>query len=169
MLRLRPYRESDAKAIVTWIRSEQSFYQWSAGRLGEYPLKAENFSDYLRTYAGGEDFYQMTAFDEEGQAGHLFMRFLDEEKTSLRLGFIILDDSRRGKGYGREMLLLALQYAFEILRAQKVSLGVFENNPSAYRCYQAVGFSDTGRYEMFSFMGEDWKCLELECSKEDRY
>lgn len=54
----------------------------------------------------------MTAFDETGVVGHLIMRFTDAEKTILRFGFVIVDDMKRGQGLGKEMLLLALKYAF---------------------------------------------------------
>lgn len=49
----------------------------------------------------------------------------------LRLGFVIVDDTKRGKGYGKEMLSLAVKYAFEIFKAEKLTIGVFANNPSA--------------------------------------
>lgn len=38
------------------------------------------------------------------------------------------------------MLKAALRYAFDILKAEKVTLGVFENNEPAYYCYKAAGF-----------------------------
>lgn len=50
-----------------------------------------------------DNFYQMTAFDETGVVGHLIMRFLDGEKKVLRFGFVIVDDTKRGKGYGKEL------------------------------------------------------------------
>ena len=37
---------------------------------------------------------------------------------------------------------MGLRYAFDIYGAKKVSLGVFENNESAYYCYKAAGFKD---------------------------
>lgn len=55
------------------------------------------------------------------------MRFIDEDKSILRFGFVIVDDIKRGQGYGKEMLQLALKYAFEVLKVNKVTLGVFEN------------------------------------------
>ena len=105
----------------------------------------------------------MTAFDETGAVGHLFMRFMDEEKQVLRFGFVIVDDTKRGKGYGREMIALALKYAFEILKVRKVTIGVFEDNAPAYHCYKSVGFQDAAGIEpeIYHIMGEDWKCLEL--------
>jgi RimJ/RimL family protein N-acetyltransferase len=109
----------------------------------------------------------MTAFDETGVAGHLIMRFTDEKKTILRFGFVIVDDGKRGYGYGREMLQLAIRYAFDILKADRITLGVFENNEPAYRCYRAVGFrdKDTGETEYYHFGNEAWKCLELEMDR----
>lgn len=62
------------------------------------------------------------------------------------------------------MLKLALQYAFDILGAQKVTLGVLENNPGAYHCYKSAGFRDVPmeRPEYYDLMGQRIKCLELE-------
>lgn len=68
------------------------------------------------------------------------------------------------KSYPGAMLQLGLKYAKEIYGAKKVSLGVFENNEPAYYCYKAVGFKDVvlDEVEMYTVLGEDWKCLELE-------
>ena len=94
----------------------------------------------------------------------MIMRFTDAEKSTLRLGFVIVDDSKRGMGYGKQMLGLALRFAFDILKVQKVTLGVLENNPGAYYCYKAAGFKDVSldESEYYHLMGEDVKCLELE-------
>ena len=76
---------------------------------------------------------------------------------------MILDPVKRGKGYGKAMIQQGVKFAFEIYGAGKVSLGVFENNPSAYHCYRAAGFQEliSDRVETYHVMKEDWKCLEL--------
>ena len=66
----------------------------------------------------------MTAFDENGIVGHLILRFTDEKRKVLRLGFVIVDDTKRGMGYGKEMISLSLKYAFEILKVDKVTIGM---------------------------------------------
>ena len=165
MLRLRPYKKCDAEKIVSWTGDEKAFHQWCADRYDHYPISAEEMNGYYENLAGKDDFYEMTAFDETGVVGHLTMRFTDEEKTELRLGFIIVDQAKRGMGYGREMLNLALNYAFTILQAEKVTLGVFENNQKAMQCYQSVGFCKTAVTETYEIMGEVWNCLELELYK----
>lgn len=164
MLRLRPYKKCDAEYIVSWIKDEVSFRKWSADRYDKYPISAEDINNYYSACDDSDSFWEMTAFDESGVVGHLIMRFTDAEKKILRFGFIIVDDSKRGMGYGKEMLQLAAKYAFEILKVQKITLGVFENNPSAYHCYKAVGFKDVAleNPEYYHILGENWKCLELE-------
>ena len=85
----------------------------------------------------------------------------------IRFGFIILDPKKRGMGYGKKMLQLGLKFAFDIYGASKVSLGVFENNESAYQCYKAVGFQDKNSEEnnTYKILGEDWTYLELAVEK----
>ena len=167
MLRLRPYKKCDAKYIVSWIKDEVSFRKWCADRYDSYPINADDMNKHYSGLDELDTFFQMTAIDESGVVGHLIMRFIDEEKKILRFGFVIVDDTKRGKGYGKELLRLAVKYAFEILRVEKITLGVFENNTSAYWCYKAAGFSDveTEEEEYYPIMGEQWKCLELEMNK----
>lgn len=164
MLRLRPYKACDAKVIVSWIKDEVAFRKWCADRYESYPITAEDMNAHYDGFADIDSFYQMTAFDETGVVGHLIMRFVDEEKKVLRLGFVIVDDAKRGMGYGKQMLQLAIQYAYDILKVDKITLGVFENNKSAYYCYKAAGFQDVEMKEelYFDILGEKWKCLELE-------
>lgn len=167
MLRLRPFKNCDAKYIVSWIKDEYAFRQWCADRFENYPITADDMIKKYADCAEADDFFEMTALDDCEVIGHLIMRFLDKEKTILRFGFVILNNAKRGQGYGKEMLLLALKYAFEILKVQKVTLGVFENNPAAYWCYKAAGFQEVEgeRSEHYRVLNEDWKCIELEAKK----
>lgn len=162
MLRLRPYKPCDAGAILTWIKNEREFRLWTADRYDHYPITAEDMNRHYDSFAGSDAFWAMTAYDESGVAGHLIMRFTDEAKKQLRFGFIIVDASRRGKGYGSKMLRMAIRYAAEFLGVEKITLGVFENNPAAYRCYRSVGFREGAEPHWHELMGEQWKCVELE-------
>lgn len=164
MLRLRPYKKCDAKYITSWINDEYSFRQWSADRFDTYPLTADKLNAYYDEYGNNDSYFEMTAFNESGVVGHLIMRFPNENKDTLRFGFVIVDDSKRGMGYGKEMLSLALKYSFDILKVSRVTLGVFENNPPAYHCYKSVGFRETAT-EAYNIFNEKWKCIEMEISK----
>ncbi len=166
MLYLRPYKRCDAAHIATWILDEKSFYQWSAGLVGEYPLTAEKLQGHYEEQADNPDFWVMTACEDGVPVGQLLMRYPSEDRTELRFGFIVVDASKRGKGYGKRMLQLAKRYAFHVAGAERVTLGVFANNPSAYHCYCKAGFTELPEREQYPLMGEEWECIMMECCRE---
>ena len=168
-LRLRQYKPCDADNIVSWIKDEDALRKWSSDRFGDYPISAEDINKKYMENNGdckeADNFYPLTAFDESGVVGHLILRYTDKEKKVIRFGFVIVDDSKRGKGYGKKMLTLAIKYAFDIFGAQKVTLGVFDNNESAYYCYKAAGFVETGDEVYCELFGEQWRIVEMEIRK----
>jgi len=105
----------------------------------------------------------MTLIDDNDKIiGHLILRNPGNEKNVIRLGFIIVDNKIRGKGYGKALINLAIKYAREELNASEINLGVFKNNESAYRCYSSVGFKETGIEKgAYDFNGESWDCIEM--------
>ena len=105
-----------------------------------------------------------TAIDDNEVVGFFTMRRPKDSFEELRFGFVIVDSEKRGRGYGRNMLKLGLKYAREIFGANKVSLGVFENNELAYYCYKTLGFKNVAMEEVekYAVMGEEWNCIELE-------
>lgn len=168
MLRLRPYKACDAQIITTWLKSEYAFRQWSADRYDSYPITADDMNRYYDRDKNNSGIWGMTAFDDAGIVGHLTMRFPEKGNLDeIRFGFVIVDDQKRGRGYGKEMLMLAARYAFDFAGARKISLGVFENNLPAIRCYEAAGFQKVGREtpERYRCMGEVWSCLEMELAR----
>lgn len=157
MLRLRPYNEKDTEIILSWSKDEIAFYKWSAGVLGEYPISKEQFGFFNKLMP-------FTAINDDEVIGFFTIRRPSENFDELRFGFVVVDPQKRGQGYGKRMLQLGIKFAKEIFGAKKVSLGVFENNESAYYCYKAVGFQDIvlEKTEKYTVLGEEWKCLELE-------
>ena len=82
---------------------------------------------------------------------------------------MIVNPSKRGTGYGKQMITLGLKFAFEIYGADSVSLGVFENNKQAYYCYKSVGFEENGVREEYNLCGETWIDIDLVIKKETYY
>ena len=168
-LRLRPYKPCDAEAIIRWIRDEDALRRWSADRFGAYPITAGDINDkYLRNNGDcpqSDNFYPFTAFEEDAPVGHLILRYTDRSRKVIRFGFVIVDDSRRGQGHGRAMLSLAARFAFDIFGAEKVTLGVFAHNEPAYRCYKAVGFTETGLDYDCEISGQPWRIIEMALEK----
>lgn len=162
MLRLRPYKSADAKTIEKWIQDEDIFQKWGGELFGTFPISAKIIDDKYRLQNGDckepDNFYPWVAVDESGNAvGHFIMRYLNGDRDLLRFGWVIVDDQARGKGYGTQMLSLGLKYAFEILGVKKVTIGVFENNDPAHKCYSRLGFWETGIVEK-----KPWNVIEME-------
>ena len=136
MMTLRPFNINDAETILSWCKDKHAFRLWSADRYKEFPAQPE---EMLEQYEG-DNMYPLTAVVGEEIIGHILLRFPSEDKSVIRFGFVIVDDSKRGKGYGKQMLRLAIDYAQRELGAQKITLGVFCDNLSAVECYKSVGF-----------------------------
>ena len=168
-LRLRQYKPCDADRIVSWIKDEDALRKWSSDRFGDFPITSGDINNKYFNNNGDciedDNFYPVTAFDENGVVGHLILRYTDKEKKVIRFGFVIVDNSKRGMGYGRQMLTLAIKYAFDIFGAEKITLGVFDNNKPAYRCYKAAGFTETGEEILCEFFGEQWWQIEMEIKR----
>ncbi len=150
-MELRPYREEDAALISSWVREREEFFRWSANRLGHWPMREGDLARHHSAAAAEGGFFPFVACDGDGApVGHLFIRLPDpSDPGTVRFGFVIVDPECRGGGMGREMLRLAAEYARDVLKAQRVTLGVFSDNLSARRCYEAVGFRPAGETKTY--------------------
>ena len=169
MLRLRPYKSCDAEIIARWITDQDVFRKWGGNLIGDYPLSAEAIDRKYRLENGAcpepDNFYPWVAVDEDNNVvGHFIMRYLHGDHRFLRFGWVIVDHTLRGKGYGTEMLRAGLKYAFEILDADVVTLGVYVNNDLAHHCYRKAGFTDTELLER-----SPWNQMEMEIRKADYF
>ena len=101
-----------------------------------------------------------------GQTVGFFCYSVNTTDNVVFLKFIIVDKTKRGKGYGKEMLNLALQYAFQITGA-KVQLNVFSENIVAKQCYEKVGFVERNvDKDVFAYKDELWSRCNMIASKQ---
>ena len=154
MIRIRPYRNSDEAEILSWKLDEDTFYKWSFGWLGEYPLTQEKFRKTA-------DYSRFIAMDGPDVVGFFTVRNPEQKLDELRFGFVIVDPDRRGQGIGKTMLRMGLSYAFSVYQAKRVSLGVYEQNIPAVSCYRGIGFLPTGRTESYTILGEELEVIEM--------
>lgn len=163
-LTLRPYQPSDAAVITSWPKNEYLMRQWCADRYDRYPVTPEDMNTYHERNIDGQHSRALTMTDCDDIVGYITLRTPADKPTEQRLGFVIVDDSKRGRGLGKALVSMAIKYAYEELGATKVSLGVFENNPSAIHCYEAAGFHRVtlSETESYDCLGETWNCIEME-------
>lgn len=166
-MRLQPYRQQDAEHIAGWVREEEGHAKWCANLL-PYPLTPENFHETLITYQKERNQLHFTAVTEEGTPTGFCFISPDYQANSAFMGFVIVDSSRRGKGYGRQMIALVFQYVFTVLTMDSVTLRVYENNPGALKMYEAAGMTRKEYLtDSFSYKGESWNAYLMEKKKED--
>lgn len=162
-MKLRNFKKEDAPIIAGWLRSEEELFKWSADCFNNYPLTGDDIIENYTPQIENGRFYPLTAIDANGDViGHLNIRYpREEDESSVRFCFVIVNPDRRGNGHGKELIQLAIEYAKEHLNATRIELAVFENNESARRCYEAVGFVEYAKSEYKMPIGT-WNCTEME-------
>lgn len=161
-MELRKYTETDAIEILKWIKNEREFKLWSADRYKKYPISSDDINQNYKECMKNSEFYPMTLVDREKIVGHIILRKPNPKENKIRLGFIIVDNKMRKKGYGRFLINEAINYAKNELKASEINLGVFANNENAYKCYKSVGFVEVVKEEnAMQFENETWDCIEM--------
>ena len=155
---LRNFKKEDAPIILGWIKNKTDLRKWSADRYRDYPATPDEMA---QLYAP-DNMTPLTAEDENCNIiAHIAIRIPDiANHKAVKLGFIIVDDSLRGKGYGKELIRKTIDYARKNLNATSISLGVFKNNPPALHCYESVGFRKIG-LETYNIDGDTWEVIYM--------
>ncbi len=165
-MRLRPYIPSkDFKYLAGWIDNERDHALWCANNF-PYPVKEQAFHNFLEITMERWMACAFAATDDPGNTIGFFRYSLNTESSEGFLASVIVDNKLRGKGYGREMIQLALLYAFEITGAESVQLNVFNENAAAKRCYERIGFTERCvEKDVFSYKDELWSRCNMTISK----
>jgi RimJ/RimL family protein N-acetyltransferase len=81
--------------------------------------------------------------------------------------FLIDEENHRGKGAGKEALKEAIRIGFEKLKLNKITLGVFDFNISAIKCYESVGFVIEELKENYrKIVDSSWNLYDMGITKE---
>ena len=170
MERVRPAEIRDIPTILELLVQVDMVHHNGRPDLFKGPVTKYTAKELEEIFAK-EDAPVFVCVDESDRVlGHAFTvhkqivgnNVLTDVRT-LYIDDICVDEAARGQGVGKEMICLALKMAFEILKAEKVTLGVFENNPAAYHCYKAAGFREDPAKPpaYYPLLGESWKCIDL--------
>jgi RimJ/RimL family protein N-acetyltransferase len=129
---LRLATQEDVPAMVALERMEESkrfVGQWSEERHRE-TLSSVDARYFVHESATGT------------LSGYAILRGLAEASGSIELKRLVVDPP--GQGLGRRILEELLHIAFGQLRAHRVFLDVFEDNPRAIHLYRSAGFEQEG-------------------------
>ena len=76
---LRKYEAQDSKIICSWIKDTKQLYQWSADRIGRFPLNGNELNEYYGSMNGTQPIIPHCAIDGCSIIGHLFIRYPNKD------------------------------------------------------------------------------------------
>jgi RimJ/RimL family protein N-acetyltransferase len=168
MIRLEYLDREGIRQIIEWNRdtSSANLMQW-AGPWFKYPLTEEQYDKYFSygVNCEGSDTFVYKIVDEESNKmiGTIEFGKIDMDNKSARIGkFLLGEESCRGKGIGKEVLNKLLLMGFEKMGLHKISLGVFDFNSGAIKCYEGAGFVKEGLFRDYRRVGDSyWNLYEM--------
>jgi RimJ/RimL family protein N-acetyltransferase len=165
MIELQYFEEHDFAQLIGWFDSEREYIQWGGGGFG-YPLTRSKLRSHIAG-ANQEDsqkyIYKVVEQASGRAVGHISLESIDKKNLSARVCRVLVgDDSMRGKGIGNRMMVEILKVAFGEQKLHRVSLGVYDFNHSAIKCYEKTGFQKEGlKRDVQRFGNEFWSLWEM--------
>lgn len=163
MIRLEYFEPKDFDQLINWINSEELLINW-AGSLFSFPLTQSSMEWYLGNTNNPEKsdalVYRVVEAESGETIGHISLGGISRKNRSARISRVLIGEERsKGKGYCKQMIKAVLKIGFEDLQLHKVSLGVYDFNSSALKCYQSAGFTIEGTMRDVLLHKEKWWSL----------
>jgi len=134
---LKLLEKEDLSLIVRWKNEAyEEFY--------EYPLSNSGQEIWFEKYLRNSDFIFIIHELFSDQVGMSSLYNIDNRNRNAEFGRFVIDKEFRGKGYGKEALILTLDYAFKHLNLNRVYLDTFEYNEKVINLYKKIGFKQEG-------------------------
>lgn len=132
LVNLRPATRDDLPVIISWIPDAVECRRW-AGPEVKFPLTPASLSQDI--IFSPDNSYCLEA------NGHLvgFGQLIPKSEQRLHAARIIVAPPERGRGFGRKLGQSLIDRAAE-LKYPRISLNVYQDNPTAIRLYQSLGF-----------------------------
>jgi len=165
MVRLEYFTADDFAQLKEWITDEATLMNWS-GALFSFPLTQKSLDWYIEdindTRHSDAFVYKVTEAPRGITIGHISLGGISRKNKSARISRVLVAPAHQGKGYCCEMVKAVLKIGFEELKLHRISLGVYDINKSAIRCYQKAGFVIEGTSrDCLLFNGEWWSLVEM--------
>lgn len=171
MLRLEYFTREDFPQLIEWINNETLLTNW-AGSMFRFPLNNDSLEWYIEDTNNlpVSEAYIYKAVNEDGRTvGHISLGGISEKNRSARISRVFVDPACTGKGYCRQMMKAVLEVAFGDLQLHRVSLGAYDDNKAAIKCYQASGFVIEGVYRDVLFYNNKFHSLVEMAILEDEW
>ncbi len=147
MIRLEYFDREDFQQLIEWMNNEHLIMNW-AGSLFKYPLTEDSLDWYTedtnKTGSSDAFIYKAISTASGKTVGHISLGSISDKNRSARISRVLVGNTERGKGVCTGMIKAILKIGFEDLKLHRISLGVYDFNTSAIRCYEKCGFVKEG-------------------------
>jgi RimJ/RimL family protein N-acetyltransferase len=166
MIKLEFFTKDDFEQLMQWIDTESLLISWS-GSLFSFPLTQSSMEWYLGDTndlnTSGALVYKAVETETGETIGHISLGGISRKNKSARISRVLIGDAaNKGKGYCKQMITEVLKIGFDEMQLHRISLGVYDYNTAALKCYQAAGFSIEGTLrEVLLHEGKWWSLIEM--------
>ncbi|MEO7523759.1 MAG: GNAT family protein [Ferruginibacter sp.] len=166
MIRLERFEEKDFSQLIEWIDTEILLQHWS-GNLFTFPLTNKSMKWYIEdtNEPGISDAFVYKAVDAETgvTVGHISLGGFSYKNRSARINRVLVGNTNHRKaGICRQMIHAVLRIGFEEFKLHRISLGVYDSNIPAIKCYEKSGFKIEGtNRDILKFNNEWWSMIEM--------
>ncbi len=138
--------DADSEVFAAWFDDPASTRL--AGFRPVWPMNRESarerLEEWVKASPGSINFGVRTIADDR-LVGGIGIMDINHVDGNAQLGLSVYRQDDWGQGYGREMVLLALRYAFNELNLHRVWLTTSAFNERAMKLYEKLGFRHEGR------------------------
>lgn len=154
---LRAPESADIDLLFEW-ENDPSF--WLITQT-QSPFSRDLLEEYL--FHADKDLYEyrqmrlmIELIDHAKTIGNVDFFEFDPFNKRVGVGICIADLESRGKGYAKDALEIALQYAFEQFQLEQVFCNVLSNNDSSLALFKNSGFEEVGVKKRWIREGDQW-------------
>jgi len=148
-IRLTALRPEDAPLMVRWYEDGEFSRLWDSSV--SRPKTEASIRKWFEDTDSAKDEYAFAIrlmYSDE-MIGYIDVSGIQWNHGTGWIAIAIGDPVNRGKGFGYEAIMLALQFAFHEINLHRVQLTVFSYNERAIKLYERIGFTREGVYREF--------------------
>ena len=166
MIRLEYFTPDDFRQLINWLDNEELLVNW-AGSLFSFPLTWQSMDWYISStndLASSDAFvYKVVEVESGDVIGHISLGGISRKNRAGRISRVLIGNGKhKGKGYCKAMIKAILKIGFEDLNLHRISLGVYDFNTAAIKCYKSSGFSVDGvSRDVLLHQHEWWSLVEM--------
>jgi RimJ/RimL family protein N-acetyltransferase len=141
---LRPGEREDIPLFVRWMNDHRTSRTLALEAPISLASEAQWFDRMLADQGKGGYFFVACRLDDDRPIGTIGLFHLFLTDGSAGLGISVGDPADTGHGFGTDMLLALLAWAFDTIRMHRIWLDVYDFNPRAKHVYERIGFVHEG-------------------------